>query len=70
MGEDTKSDEVNLQLENLFVIHGAAIDEAITRATREALLMHKRAGNPVAVWRDGRVVLLQPEEILPETEIL
>jgi hypothetical protein len=25
-------------------------------AVREALLQHKRAGNPVAVWRERRVV--------------
>lgn len=70
MGKDSKSDRVNFQSEHLFVTYSEAIDRAVARAAREALLMHKRAGNPVAVWRDGRVVLLQPEEILPETEIL
>jgi hypothetical protein len=33
------------------------------RAVREALLEHKRLGNPIAVWREGRVVWLQPDEI-------
>ena len=33
------------------------------RAVRKALREHKLAGNPVAVWRDGKVVVLQPEEI-------
>lgn len=33
-------------------------------AVREALLDHKRAGNPVAVWRDGKVVIVPPEEIV------
>lgn len=33
------------------------------RAVREALLFHKRIGNPVAVWRDGKVVWIPPEEI-------
>jgi hypothetical protein len=37
--------------------------KAMTEAGREALLRHKRLGNPVAVWRDGRVVWLRPEEI-------
>ncbi len=32
-------------------------------AVREALLDHKRAGNPVAIWRDGKVVIVPPEEI-------
>lgn len=33
------------------------------QAVREALLDHRRAGNPVAVWRDGRVQWVQPEDI-------
>jgi hypothetical protein len=37
--------------------------EALRLAVREALLRHKQAGNPVAVWRDGRVVWIQPEDI-------
>ncbi len=43
--------------------HADAIDKAFKRAVRDTMLMHKRAGNPVAVWRDGKVVLLQPHEI-------
>jgi len=33
-------------------------------AVREALLDHKRAGNPVAIWRDGKVVIVPPDEIV------
>ena len=40
--------------------------KAMTEAVREALLRHKRLGNPVAVWREGRVVWLRPEEIPAE----
>jgi hypothetical protein len=36
---------------------------AIERGARDALLQHKRAGKPIAVWRDGRVVWIPPEEI-------
>ncbi|HVC95691.1 MAG TPA: hypothetical protein VND64_18500 [Pirellulales bacterium] len=36
---------------------------AIEFGAREALLQHKRAGNPIAVWRDGQVVWIPPEEI-------
>jgi len=25
--------------------------------------MHKKLGNPIAVWRNGKVVILPPEEI-------
>lgn len=32
------------------------ITETLQRAVREAVLMHKRAGNPIAVWKDGKAV--------------
>ena len=41
----------------------ALIENALRRAVAEALLMHKRAGNPVCEWRDGRVHWVQPEDI-------
>ena len=43
------------------------IEQALSRAVRDALLRHRQAGNPVADWREGRVVWLPPEEIaLPQ----
>jgi len=39
------------------------ISRALELAVREALQDHKRAGNPVAVWRNGRVEWIPPEEI-------
>ena len=36
-----------------------AIGDAVTEAIRD----HRRAGNPIAEWRDGRVVLVPPEQI-------
>jgi len=39
------------------------IERALRAAVRDALMRHKRDGDPVAVWREGRVVWLQPEEI-------
>jgi hypothetical protein len=41
----------------------ARIEAAIQAAVREALIQHKRAGNPIAVWENGRVVWIPPEEI-------
>ena len=38
-------------------------DRAIARGVREALLLHKRLGAPVAVWEDDRVQWIPPEEI-------
>lgn len=45
-----------------------AIHEAMARGTRAALLRHKRAGNPVAIWRDGAVVMVAPEDIAVDDE--
>lgn len=39
------------------------IQKALGAAVREALLRHKREGNPVAVWRDGKVVWIEPRDI-------
>lgn len=44
------------------------IEAALTRAVQEALRLHKLAGNPVAEWRDGRVVWVAPEDIPVERE--
>ena len=39
------------------------VEEALAKAVSEALRHHKRAGNPVPEWRDGKVRWLAPEEI-------
>ncbi len=39
------------------------IVEAAGRAVREARRGHKRAGKPIAELRDGKVVLIPPDEI-------
>jgi len=36
---------------------------ATRRAVRAAVREHKLLGNPVAAWRNGKVVLIPPEEI-------
>ena len=37
---------------------------ALKKAVQEAVRDHKLAGNPVAIWQDGRVVWVQPEDIM------
>ncbi|HEY9850061.1 MAG TPA: hypothetical protein V6D28_11420 [Leptolyngbyaceae cyanobacterium] len=39
------------------------ITKALAEAVRDALRKHKALGNPVAAWRDGKVVWIPPEEI-------
>lgn len=41
-----------------------AIERILQRAVNHALLMHKRLGNPIATWKDGKVVIVPPEEIV------
>jgi hypothetical protein len=38
-----------------------AIGQGLREAVREAIKEHHRAGDPVAIWRDGRIVLLYPD---------
>ena len=42
------------------------VEAAIQHAVRDALGQHKRAGNPVAGWENGQLVLVQPEQIDPD----
>ena len=54
--------------EKLFVTHGKEIEEVFRQAVRAALLRHKKLGQSVAVWRDGKVVVLSAEEIPVDDE--
>lgn len=44
------------------------LTRALTKAVKQAILQHKRAGNPIAIWRDGQVVWIDPEEIQVQEE--
>jgi hypothetical protein len=37
---------------------------ALKEAVAEVLAEHKRRGNPIAVWRNGKAVRITPEEIV------
>ena len=39
------------------------VEKALQSAVREAIRDHKRAGNPICVWRNGKVVWIPPEKI-------
>jgi len=43
---------------------GRAIDEALIEAARDARRLHKALGNPMATWRNGEVVWVQPKDIV------
>jgi hypothetical protein len=38
-------------------------EEALRRAVAEAIAEHRRNGVPIAIWRNGKVVRIPPEQI-------
>jgi hypothetical protein len=43
------------------------VEQALYKAEVQAMIRHKRLGNPIVVWRDGKVVWIPAEEIkIPE----
>ncbi len=45
-----------------------AISRALGEAVRHAMLFHKQIGNPVCVWRNGRIVWVKPEEVIKKID--
>ena len=39
------------------------ITDAMQRAVREAVEKHKRDGNPIAVWRNGKAVWIETDKM-------
>lgn len=58
MSEEKVRDRISEIFENK-----EKITQALADGVHEALLRHKQAGNPIAVWRDGKTVWLKPEDI-------
>jgi hypothetical protein len=51
------------------MLDGTAVQKALKESWLKTMDRHKRLGNPVVVWRDGRVVWIPAEEIqVPELE--
>lgn len=61
--EEQQKEENRPSIAELLADH-ALITAAIGRGVREALWTHARLGNPVCEWKDGKVVWVQPEEML------
>ncbi len=61
-----KNKKIKLDAPDLLVKYRKPVDRAMRNGVREALRKHKQAGNPVAIWRKGKIVLLQPDEIILE----
>jgi hypothetical protein len=50
--------------------HAKDIEKILQRAVDHALSIHRRLGNPIATLRDGKVVIVPPEEIVLSSEVL
>lgn len=60
--KDTRVREVERVLRD-----GAALDRAIVAARARVIRRHRLLGLPLVVWRDGRVVKLEPGSVeLPD----
>lgn len=51
-----------LTIRDLF-LDGRLIDRALRRGVDKALLRHKQAWVAIAVWRAGKVVMVEPDQI-------
>lgn len=51
-----------------FVEQAEAIERILQSAVRQTLAIQKRLGNPISVWKDGKVVIVPPEEIVISPE--
>jgi hypothetical protein len=51
----------NLRDLPLFVRAEMALREAVAGAIED----HRRTGDPLVIWRDGKVVLVSAEELIP-----
>ena len=47
-----------------FAEQAEVIERILQAAVRETLSIHKLLGNPIAIWEDGKVVIVPPDEIV------
>jgi len=45
------------------LVQAEKIEAAVQAAVRDALIQHKRAGNPIVVWENNQVVWIPAEQI-------
>lgn len=50
-----------------FVEQAEVIERILQAAVQETLSVHKRLGNSISIWKDGKVVIVPPEEIVVST---
>jgi hypothetical protein len=55
--------EAQKDVNRVFAEDGHLIDEALKQGVRDVMLRHKAAGLPVVIYRDGKSVLVKPEDL-------
>ena len=60
---DRMKAEAPKDVNRIFVEDGHLIDEALKQGVRDAVLRHKEAGLPVVIYRDGKAVLVMPQDL-------
>jgi hypothetical protein len=55
--------------DDYFAEHAKDIEKVLRRAVNHELSIHKRLGNPIASWKDGKVVIIPPEEIVLSSDV-
>jgi hypothetical protein len=58
----TVSDKQPVDIGRL-ILEGTRVDEAIRKAVQDTLRLHKKLGDPVVAWKDGKVVWIPAAEI-------
>lgn len=61
-----KTSSTDIEIEVTGTGYNDLVDRSVLaaqQAVRAALREHKLAGNSIAIWRDGKVVLVPPEQI-------
>ena len=58
MRTDTQKD-----IHRIFVEDDKIIDEALKQGVRDAMIRHKKDGQRVVIYRDGKTVWVKPEDL-------
>ena len=53
-----------------FAEQAEAIERILQAGVQQALSIHTHLGNSIAVWKDGKLVIVPPEEIVISPELL
>lgn len=57
---------IKIDLENsedVLFENAEKIEKILQFAVRQAVILHKQAGNSIAVWKEDKAILISPEEV-------